>query len=224
MATFRFSLALALSGLGFGLAAPASASVAVPIGTVLIGGLFDTGVDDSGNALVGGDGVTDTHYVIVASTVTGITAGGNAVTYKHPAYVADSATSRWISHSKTGSPGNGITTFRLTFDLSGLDAGTAVITGKNAADNGGRIYLNGVDTGVSLGSYSSLVAFTIGSGFKAGINTLDFAVEDSGPPLGLRIDSLQGTAQIAAVPVPASLLLLAPALAVLGASRRKARA
>ena len=217
----RFSLAVVFASLTFTLATPASASVAIPVNTVAIGGLFNTGVDDSGTALVGGDGVTDTHYTVFSSDLA-VTTGVNAVTYTHPSYVGNSATSRWISHSSNGSPGNGTTVFRLTFDLTGLDPATAVISGLNAVDNAGLIVLNNQATGIALnGSFNQLVAFSITTGFVAGINTLDFAVTDFGPPLALRIADLHGTAQLAAVPLPASVLMFAPALLGLGALRRK---
>lgn len=109
--------------------------------------LFNTGVDAAGNALVGGNGVADPHYSIFSSTIAGVTTGGSAVTYTHPAYAPNSATSRWISHSANGSPGSGTTTFRTTFDLTGLDPSSALITGKNAADNAGTIILNGMTVG-----------------------------------------------------------------------------
>ena len=203
--------------------APASAVVAAPATTVAIGGLFNTGVDDNGNALAGGNGVSDPHYVVISSNV-GISTGVPAKTYFNASYIADSATSRWISNSGDGNPGNGIVVFRLSFDLTGLDPTTAVISGLNAVDNGGAILLNNKDAGVGLnGSFGSLVPFSISSGFTDGINTLDFMVIDFGPPLALRIEGLSGTAQLAAVPVPASLLMMAPALVGLGAARRKRR-
>ncbi len=218
----RISLAAVFVSLTFTVATPALATVAVPVETFAIAGLFDTGVDESGNALVGGDGVVDPHYTVFSSDLGGVVTGINAVTYFNGAYVPNSSTSRWVSHSSNGSPGNGTTTFRLTFDLTGLDASTAQISGFNAVDNAGVIKLNEQATGVTMnGSFNVLVPFAITSGFVAGINTLDFVVTDFGPPLALRIVGLQGTAQLASVPVPASLLMLAPALLGLGAVRRK---
>jgi len=222
MNSSRFSLAVVFAGLTFALSAPVSATIAVPVDTVAISGLFNTGVDADGNALAGNDGVVDSHYTVFSSTIPGVVTGVNAVTYKHPSYVANDANSRWVSHSSSGFPGSGTTTFRTIFDLTGLDASTATINGFNAVDNAGTIILNGVATGISLnGSFGTLAAFSITSGFIAGLNTLDFVVDDFGPPLALRIAGLTGTAQLAAVPLPASVLMLAPALLGLGALRRK---
>ena len=212
---------LLAGALCLGLSSGAAAVSVVP--TMNIPGLFNTGVDDAGNALVGPNGVADTHYLLLSTNIGGISTGGNAVTFFNGSYAANSTSSRWISHSANGSPGTGTTVFRTTFDLTGLDPSTAQISGLNAVDNAGLIRLNGVDTDVELnGSFGTLVAFSISSGFIAGVNTLDFVVTDFGPPLALRITGLQGTALAAPVPLPASLLLLAPALVGVAGLRRKA--
>ena len=216
--TLKQGLKAALAGLTT-VAAMSGTAWAVPIG-----GLFNTGVDGAGVAVVGGDGVTDTHYNVFSSTIGGVTTGVSAVTYKHPAYLAETASYRWISHSSTGSPGSGTTVFRTTFDLTGLDASSASISGLAASDNAGDIFLNGVDVG-NIGSFSSLGAFAFSAGFVAGINTLDFAVQDFGPPLALLVGSLSGTADIANgggnnVPEPGSLALIGLGLVLLAARRK----
>lgn len=225
MISFRISLAAVAASLALTLSVPAFAMALPATETVAISGLFNTGVDANGNALAGGDGVADSHYTVFSSTIPSVVTGVDAVTYKHPSYVANDATSRWISHSASGFPGSGTTTFRTTFDLTGLDASTAQISGFNAVDNAGSIVLNGVATGISLnGNFGTLVAFSITGGFVAGLNTLDFVVNDFGPPLALRIAGMTGTAQVAAVPVPAAFSMLAPALLGLGLLRRKGQA
>ena len=93
----------------------------LPVSGAVIPGLFNTGVDASGNALIGGDGVTDPHWVVVG--------GSNALTYKHPAYLAEDADSRWINPNGSDTDPGGSYTLRLTFDLTGFDASTAVISG-----------------------------------------------------------------------------------------------
>jgi hypothetical protein len=188
-----------------------------------IAGLFNTGTDAAGNALAGGNGIADPHYTVLSSTIPGVATGVSAATYFNVAYLPDDPNSRWISHTATGFPGSGVTFFRLSFDLTGLDPDTAAINGAWAMDNLGEIYLNGMPTGIiSLSGFSFLVPFSITDGFVAGVNTLDFGVFDQDPPLALRVDNLAGTADVLGVPAPASLALLGLAAAALGLRRRAA--
>jgi hypothetical protein len=162
-----------------------------------ITGLFNTGTDASNVALVGGNGIVDPHYQIVSSTSPGF-AGQQAVTFQC-CYFPDDADSRWISLSANGNPGFNDTTYRLSFDLTGLDHTTAQLSGLWGSDNISFIHLNGVATGHTTGNFSFLSAFSISSGFVAGVNTLDFRVTDAGPPTALRVDNLTGTADLAQV-------------------------
>lgn len=203
--------AITLLAFGVAVASPASAAI--------IPGLFNTGTDASNVALVGGNGVVDPHYSIFSSTSPGF-AGQQAVTFQC-CYVANDANSRWVSLSADGSPGSNVTFYRLSFSLAGLDPTTAVITGSGGTDNAGRIFLNGVDTGINIDGFGSLVPFMLNSGFVAGTNTLDFRVSDFGPPTAFRVDDLAGTANAAgAVPEPATwAMLLVGFGAIAGAAR-----
>jgi hypothetical protein len=157
--------------------------------------LFNTGVDSSGAVLVGGDGVTDSHWVILSGP--GLSAPQNAVTYLNPFYIPDSSTSRWISVTSSGYIlGNGVYDFQLTFSLAGFDPATAIITGRFSADNHiTTTEINGVTVpGLTTDTYTSYTNFVINSGFVAGTNTLDFIVLDDSAPMGLRVDSLEGIA------------------------------
>ena len=49
-------------------------------------------------------------------------------------YLPNTADSKWIWESANGQPGNNTRTFRLTFDLTGLVAGTAQISGRWSVD------------------------------------------------------------------------------------------
>lgn len=174
------------------MALPMIAGVSQNTKAAVITGLFNTGVDASGNALVGGNGVTDPHYVITTSDIANAVVGDNAVTYLHPSYVPDSSTSRWVSNSADGQPGNGTVTFQTTFNVSG--SGPVAINGFWGVDNIGEIFLNGVDTGIGLpfgfDAFQTLHAFSITSGFVLGLNKLDFVIVDTGPPLAFRVDGI----------------------------------
>lgn len=200
--------------------------VSAPVSAQTIGGLFNTGTDSSNLALAGGDGVTDSHYLVATSTSPGF-AGNQAVTYSHPAYAANDADSRWISISSTGTPGSNTTTYRLTFDLTGYDFLSALITGNWGVDNTGAILLNGSATPNTLpvftaGNFSSLHAFSINSGFVSGINTLDFVVTDLGAPTALRVDDISGTARLlnGAVPEPGTWAMMLLGFGAIGFSMR----
>ena len=194
----------------------ATSAIALPIP-----GLFNTGTDASNLRLVGNNGVIDPHYLVLSSTIAGVATGVQAVTYRAGSYVPNDFNSRWISHSSNGSPSQGTTIFRLSFDLAGLDANTATITGLLAADSIAAIRLNGVATGVSVAGFRALVPFSIGTGFQPGINTLDFAVTDVGRPLALRVDELSGTADVINLPATAAVGLFGLGVLALGLYRRR---
>jgi hypothetical protein len=189
-------------------------------------GLFNTGTDASNLALAGGNGVEDPHYTILSSTSPGFD-GDQAQTYFNGAYAAEDGNSRWISLTGSGTPVNNTTVYRLSFSLSGLDAGTAQITGRWGADNSGLILLNGTSTGITVPGFSSLTNFSINSGFVAGVNTLDFRVVDVGVVTALRVDDLAGTAAVLSpqnpVPEPATWALLIAGFGGAGAMLRRRR-
>jgi len=188
--------------------------------------IYGTGVGDTLLLLPGGS--VDPHYHLVVSpdsTYTGPAA--QVVQDGYPVgsgiWVDNGPNSKWIAPRSDAASGNseGDYVFETTFSLDGLDPETAVLSGAWATDNAGlEILLNGVPTGNSIGfgtpgdySFQHLTAFTISSGFVAGINRLSFRLNNfpngGVNPAGLRVD-LSGTAEPAASPIPepASAILL----------------
>lgn len=181
----------------------------------VINDLFATGLDSSGNILGGAD--ADPHYTVLD----GVTPGMNAVTlFSIPSvYVPNDSSSRWVWENSSGYPINVTRTFRTTFDLTGFDPITASISGTWATDNLGLdILINGISTGLTNSTFTSYTPFVITNGFVAGVNTLDFVVQDVGGISGFRVGSLTGTAdfEISTVPLPSSLLLFASAFIGMG--------
>jgi hypothetical protein len=194
--------------------------------------LFQSGVDSAGVPLPGG--ASDPHWQIVSGPGISSPAPAVVLTNQQPAtspgYV-QTLDSRWIWVSASGIGGTGAPyTFRLTFDLTGLDPATASVTGQWAVDNIGFISLNGQSTGIGSGvlslpdviaaNYENLHSFTLNSGFLPTINTLDFVVTDDHNPGGLQISGLTGTAD---VPEPSSWLLLTVGAILMPLRRRRKR-
>ena len=169
----------------------------------------------------------DPNYTMVA----GPSGAGNLLVVRNdgfpfpPWVVNQSNLVQWIapqSDYRTGqSDLAGAYTFQTTFDLTGFYPSTAVLTGSWASDNCSQIWLNGAYTGTEItpgACLSEMHPFTITSGFQAGINTLNFVVNNNDGPTGL-IVSISGTE----VPEPATLTLLGCGLAGLWLLRRRNR-
>lgn len=190
--------------------------------------IHNTGVDASGTPL--GEDAPELHYVLIAP---GPTPGTPFVTtaaggYPVGPWLGDGGSSAWIAPSSNTEGETTTYFYRTTFDLTGFDPSTAVIAGRWAVDNTGlEIYVNGLGTGNYAGGFSSWSSFSVTTGFNDGLNTLDFAVYNGGGPTGLRVEFLTATADrivvpaVAGVPEPASLALVALAVAGLGRRQRK---
>ena len=110
----------------------------------------------------------------------------------------------------------------MTFDLAGLDATTALIAGQWAADNTGLdILINGNSTSNTCGGFSVLCNFNIASGFVAGINTLEFQVQDVGGIAGFLVSSISSSADAIPVPEPGMIAIFGLGLIGLGLARRR---
>ncbi len=163
--------------------------------------VFGTGLTTGGAALAA-DGSTDTHYSLISSpdpaypgpAAKVVTAASAPI----PPWVAQGPNSKWIGPRTDPNNLNqpGAYTYRTTFDLTGLNPATAVLSGQVASDDEVLIKLNGATVVSTITGYSTLTAFTISSGFVSGVNTLDFVVTNwplpspSQPPnpTGLRVN------------------------------------
>lgn len=201
-------------------------------GVVTITDLFNTGVDNAGNAV--GSSVADSHYSIVNPGFTATTVATGVWPLSPGPWVANNSTSRWIGTQNTSShaPDGASLTFRTTFTIgTNADLTTVLISGSGAADNSNTdTILNGVSLGSLLGGFTPLKAFTISNYFILGTNTLDFVILNAccAPtnPVGLRIDGISGSymtvannGQTTNVPEPSVFALFALGLMGFGLRR-----
>ncbi len=195
--------------------------------------IFNTGLDNLGALLP--QGSIDPHYALLISADPAFPGPSTIVSSIPPVYVPNSSISQWISldadNTQLVGYAVGIYTYETTFDLAGFDANSAVLTGRFAADDIAQIFLNGQDTGFSTGpgGWTTFHLFSAASGFTAGINSLQFVVNnDGGGPSGLRVE-VSGEADFEAppatdVPEPSTLPVLCTALAAIVYLRRRSKA
>jgi VCBS repeat-containing protein len=172
-----------------------------------ITGLFNTGVDDAGNALA--LGTADSHYSLI-SAPPGSTSSNNALQLSY-AWIKNDADSNWIGSA--GFEPTGIYKYQTGFTLqAGADPRSVHIGFDIATDNYLRdILVNGVSTGISSNvQYTALIHFElngVNAAFQAGANTITFVIDnrDTVPPIpgsagptGLRIDNMTATVAVIA--------------------------
>ncbi|MGK0188943.1 MAG: hypothetical protein ACI9R3_004758 [Verrucomicrobiales bacterium] len=175
----------------------------------LVPGVFSTGVDDNGEQLFELD--VDPHYQL---TVNADSESSDALVMTgipSPPWVeqgpdSEFPDSQWIGPIDNTNGAEGDYIYRMSFDLTGFDPATVVLTGSWATDNTGPdMLLNGVSTGLSnAGNFDSFTPFTINSGFVDGGNVLEFVVNNAGNaanPTGLRIDNLRAVGTAVDVPI-----------------------
>jgi len=209
-----------------GLVISSSLFVAVPAYANTIDGLYNTGVDNLGNALANST-VGDLHYSLIASPQESITTTkiGTAVGgWPIGPWLGDSAQSAWIGPNTAVFEGPvGDYVYRTTFSLNQVNPNTASILGRWSTDNLGiEIYLNGVRTGhFTNGDFGTWTSFALSSGFVSGVNTIDFKLNNGGGPTGLRVEFLSSS--VAPVPEPDVYAMLVAGIGLLGAVARKRR-
>jgi hypothetical protein len=117
-----------------------------------------------------------------------------------PPWVDDSSTSLWIG-PRSGGTGvaPGTYKYQSSFNLTGFDPATILISGRVAADNRiTSIRINGFETGFSTGGDSSFNAWTplnidatTFPRFNQGVNNIEISVSNTGTtptPAGLRME------------------------------------
>lgn len=212
----RTAIATAILTLAGLLSIALSASPALA-GTIAI---YGTGATNSGT------GQADPNYQLI-SAPPGVPYPGAAYTGQYSAWQAPPTGLFWDNPFNPLQYGpSGRYDYRTSFDLTGFNPASAVLTGLSGADDVGTIWLNGVQV-AAMGSIAQFLAFNItdglnGAHFQSGINTLDFMVDNTfvypDSPTGLTVQ-ISGTAD--AVPEPGSLALMGTGIVGLGGLLRR---
>ncbi len=147
-------------------------------------------------------------------------------------WLANNSTSRWITptpnpNQSLDPTANNTYIYKLDFDLTGFQPGTASFSGRFAVDNlVSSIKLNGTTLAAAGGTFGSWTAFSANSGFVTGLNTLTFTTTNlrqaTGNPAGLRVEFTNSS--IAAVPEPATWAMMIMGFGLIGGALRSRKA
>jgi len=172
-----------------------------------INNLYNTGVNNLSMALAAN--VVDPHYVITVSPSGPLPAKTVTDTaFPFPPWVANNANSRWIGPDASSQGPAGTYRYRTQFTVpANAILSTVNVTGLwGTDDNSLNIFINGNPTGNVSGGFTTLVPFTVNSGFVFGTNNLVFRLNNAGGPTGLRVDKIVGTYQIVPEPIAGALV------------------
>jgi len=200
-------------------AGTATSATATLIVLEAIPGLFNTGVDNSGVSLP--SGTVDPHWRITASADSGFP-GPDALVlndsgFPIPPWLANDEFSKWIAPQADQSVGNleGDYNYRTTLDLTGFDPASVRVFGEWSVDNTGLdILVNGVSNGQrNDAGFGGWTPFQLASGFTAGVNTLDFRMNNAPSgvnPTGFRVRNIRALGTRQAVQPP-TVVITSPA-------------
>ncbi len=137
---------------------------------VLVPGVFSTGVDNNGNVLP--TNTSDPHYVM--------SGGGSVALDANLNWIPPMSGSKWIGqmNGNVNAP-VGTVVYTMTFDMTGYQPMTAVLNGMLASDNNVTLTFNGNVISNNCCFYWLFTQKVIQTGFLPGINTLEFAVENT---------------------------------------------
>ncbi len=172
-------------------------------------GIYSTGVNN--DLFLAADSSIDLHW-IVGSSVDPINTGPDAIVINQssspvPPWLGAGPKSKWIAPQANQNAGNaeGNYTYQTFFDLSGVDLCTFRLAGQIAVDNTlVDILVNGASQGISGGSFTAFLPFTITNGFVSGPNSVDFIINNAPTtpnPTALRVD-LDGLVRIRNIVAP----------------------
>lgn len=193
-----------------------SEALALPIS------LFNTGVDNSNNVLPG-FGSPDIHYsyTLTPGPTPPVTIDQANWPIAGGPWVPNNPNSRWIGPSGQSYGPGGNYTYATQFTLPPLtNLSTVSVGGLWGTDDWSvDIEINNISTGQVSAGFTSLVPFSITSGFQIGVNTIEFMLTNAGGPTGLRVDKIQGSYSL--IPEPTTIGLAAIGMVAAMLARRR---
>ncbi len=160
----------------------ATSSVARVTVGASVSGLYRTGFDDAGLQLP--DDAVDPHYKLWSSADPAYLGPNTLLPANVADYNANDEGSKWITPAPTLGGVRGVYTYRTTFVVASADPATVTLTATVLSGGGLTVLLNGQPTGVANmspafpGPHRNNFSFTLTNGFVAGLNTLDFVVDN----------------------------------------------